>query len=212
MAEKEQSSHILATSNGYVGTDAEAVRAQYPDDLRKKKRMKCIAYIVAFAVFQTAVILVFVLTVMRFKSPKFRVRDASFTGEFEITNSSFKMQMNAQFTVKNTNFGHFKYEDGIVRFEYRGMTVGVANIGDGRARARSTKKFNASLFLSSSNLASNSELESDLGTALLPLTCSSKLDGKVHLLKVIKKKKSAEMKCTMDVNVGFRTIRNLKCN
>ncbi|KAL0371867.1 UNVERIFIED_CONTAM: hypothetical protein Scaly_0868300 [Sesamum calycinum] len=51
----------------------------------KRSSKKCLAYVAAFVVFQTAVILVFALTVMKVKSPKV--------------------------TIKNTNFGHFKYQN-----------------------------------------------------------------------------------------------------
>ncbi|KAK9994622.1 hypothetical protein SO802_024325 [Lithocarpus litseifolius] len=210
MAEKEQSPYPLVPTNGHARSDEESDKES--TELRKKKRMKCVAYVVAFAVFQTIIIVVFVLFVMRFKSPKFRVRDASFISTFNFTNDSFDLVMDAQFTIKNTNFGHFKYERGIVTFSYDGMTVGEAELRKARARARSTKKVSALVTLSSSsNLPTNSKLTSDLGGGILPLTCNSKLDGKIHLMKVIKKKKSALMDCTLDVNLGMKKIQNVQC-
>lgn len=209
MAEKEQSPDPLVPTNGHARSDE--VSDKGSAELRKKKRTKCIVYIVAFAVFQTIIIVVFALFVMRFKSPKFRVRDALFISTFNFTNDSFDLIMDAQFTIKNTNFGHFKYEYGIVRFSYDGVTVGEAKLGEARARARSTKKVRGLVTLSSSNLITNSKLTSDLGGGILPLTSNSKLDGKIHLMKVIKKKKSALMDCTLDVNLGMKKIQNVQC-
>ena len=209
MAEKEQSPYPLVPTNGHARSDEESDKGSA--ELRKKKRMKCIVYIVAFAVFQTIIIVVFALFVMRFKSPKFRVRDASFINTFNFTNDSFDLVMDAQFTIKNTNFGHFKYEHGIVRFSYDGITVGKAELGEARTRARSTKKVYALVTLSSSDLPTNSKLTSDLGGGILPLTSNSKLDGKIHLMKVIKKKKSALMDCTLEVNLGMKKIQNVQC-
>ena len=209
MAEKEQSPYPLVPTNGHARSDEESDKGSA--ELRKKKRMKCIVYIVAFAVFQTIIIVVFALFVMRFKSPKFRVRDASFINTFNFTNDSFDLLMDAQFTIKNTNFGHFKYEHGIVRFSYDGITVGKAELGEARARARSTKKVYALVTLSSSDLPTTSKLTSDLGGGILPLTSNSKLDGKIHLMKVIKKKKSALMDCTLEVNLGMKKIQNVQC-
>ena len=119
--------------------------------------------------------------------------------------------MDTQFTIKNTNFGHFKYENGIVIFSYDGISVGEAKLGQARARARSTKKVDGSVTLSSSNLTTNSKFTSDLGGGILPLTSKSKLDGKIHLMKVIKKKKSALMDCTLEVNLGMKKIQNVQC-
>ena len=209
MAEKERSPYPLVPTNGHARSDEESDKGSA--ELRKKKRMKCVAYIVTFAVFQTIIIVVFALFVMRFRSPKFRVRDASFVSTFDFTNASFDLVMGAQFTIKNTNFGHFKYENGIVKFSYDGMIVGEAKLDEARARARSTKKVDGSVTLSSSKLPINSKLTSDLGGGILPLTSNSKLDGKIHLMKIIKKKKSALLDCTLDVNLGMKKIQNVQC-
>ena len=209
MAEKEQSPYPLVPTNGHARSDEESDKGSA--ELRKKKRMKCVAYIVTFAVFQTIIIVVFALFVMRFRSPKFRVRDASFVSTFNFTNASFDLVMDTQFTIKNTNFGHFKYENGIVKFSYDGMIVGEAKLDEARARARSTKKVDRLVTLSSSDLPTNSKLTSDLGGGILPLTSNSKLDGKIHLMKVIKKKKSALLDCTLDVNLGMKKIQNVQC-
>uniref|UniRef100_A0A2N9ED43 Late embryogenesis abundant protein LEA-2 subgroup domain-containing protein n=1 Tax=Fagus sylvatica TaxID=28930 RepID=A0A2N9ED43_FAGSY len=211
MAEKDPAPYPLVPANGRARSDEESVTAAHSAELRKKKRMKCIAYVVAFAVFQTIIIAVFALTVMRIKSPKFRVREASFLSTFDVTNASFNLAMDTQFTVKNTNFGHFKYDYGSVTFAYKGMAIGETQIGEARVRARSTKKVNAIVTLSANNLPSNSGLSFDLGLGLLRLTSYSKLDGKVQLMKVIKKKKSAQMDCSMEINLRLRTIQNLQC-
>lgn len=207
----QYSPHPLAPANGHARSDDESFTA-HTKELRKKKRTKCIAYIAAFAVFLIAIVIIlaFALPMIRFKSPKFRLLGASFS-PIDLTSSSFSLPMNAQFTVKNTNFGPFKYEYGNVRFAYKGMTVGEATIEKARARARSTKKLNATITLSSLNLPNNSGIAGDLAGGLLPLTSYSKLDGEVQILKVFKKKKSAQMDCTMDINLGLLEMQNLKC-
>ncbi|KAL6320818.1 hypothetical protein AAG906_008818 [Vitis piasezkii] len=196
MAEKD--AYPLAPANGHARNDAESA-AVHADELRRKKRMKCIIYLILFVVFQSIVILVFALTVMKVKSPKFRVREASFSS-FEVNpgTPSFSMKMNAQLGVKNTNFGHFKFDNSTIVFSYMGIPVGEAFVPKARARARTTKKLNVTVDLTSTALASmNSH--------------SSKLSGKVHLMKVMKKKKSAQMNCTMEVNTQLQSIQNVKC-
>jgi hypothetical protein len=209
--EDNQSPYPLApAANGRGRSDDKSFTMAHTKELHKKKRVKCMVYVAAFAVLQTMVILAFVLAVMHIKTPKFRLLAASFNLT-DLSNSSISLRTNAQFTVKNTNFGHFKYKHGIVRFAYKGMTLGEAAIEKARARARSTRKVNATFTLSSLNLPINSGISNDLAGALLPLTSSSKLDGKVHLLKVFKKKKYAQMDCTMNINIGLLKIQNLKC-
>ncbi|CAK9176929.1 unnamed protein product [Ilex paraguariensis] len=212
MADKQQQPvYPLAPANAYSRSDEEA-NSEQSKQLRRKKRMKCLAYIVAFAVFQTGIILLFVLTVMKIKTPKFRVRSVTFY-TLDVTPSppSFNIKMNAELGVKNTNFGHFKFDNSTVEFFYRGIKVGEAVVPKARAKARSTKKFNVMVDLTSTNIPSNSELRNDYSSGFLTLSSQSKLKGKVELMKVMKKKKSTDMNCTMEVVISTKELRNVKC-
>ncbi|XVE64303.1 hypothetical protein DITRI_Ditri07aG0090200 [Diplodiscus trichospermus] len=188
--------------------------AQLSKELKRKKRMKLLAYAAAFVIFQTIVILVFSLTVMRIKNPKFRVRSMT-VEDLNHTSApnppSFNVKFNAEVTVKNTNFGHFKFDNTTISFDYGGVQVGEAFVAKGRAKARSTKKMNVTVELNSNNILDISNLESDISSGFLTLTSYSKLSGKVHLMKLIKKKKSAQMGCTMTVNLVSRAIQDVMC-
>ncbi|GMI64691.1 hypothetical protein like AT2G46150 [Hibiscus trionum] len=186
--------------------------AEVSMELKRKKRMKLLVYALAFAIFQTIVILVFSLTVMRIKNPKFRVQ--SITVEdltAAATNPPFNMKLNAQVAVKNTNFGHFKFQNTTISFDYGGVGVGEAFVGKGRSKARSTKKMNVTVELNSNNIVNNSSLQSDIESGFLALSCHSKLIGKVQLMKLIKKKKSSEMKCDMVLNLVTKAVQDIKC-
>ncbi|GMI83245.1 hypothetical protein like AT2G46150 [Hibiscus trionum] len=187
--------------------------AEVSKELKRKKRMKLLVYALAFAIFQTIVILVFSLTVMRIKNPKFRVQ--SITVEdltAAATNPpSFNMKLNAQVAVKNTNFGHFKFQNTIISFDYGGVGVGEAFVGKRRSKARSTKKMNVTVELNSNNIVNNSSLQSDIESGFLALSCYSKLIEKVQLMKLIKKKKSSEMKCDMVLNLVTKAVQDIKC-
>ncbi|XVE58449.1 hypothetical protein DITRI_Ditri04bG0170200 [Diplodiscus trichospermus] len=213
MAEKTESPYPLAPGNGHSRNDQESAAA-HSKELKKKKRMKCLFYIVLFAVLQTGIILFFALTFMRIRNPKFRVQSGSFIDSFDVgteASHTFNLRMNTRFTVKNTNFGHFKYEPGTVTFAYRGTPIGQASIQKARARARSTKKFDAVVELRSRSLSNTSELGRDISSGVLRLTSYSKLDGKIHLMKVIKRNKSAQMNCTMEIKISSKTLGNVMC-
>ncbi|XP_059627404.1 late embryogenesis abundant protein At1g64065-like [Cornus florida] len=207
MAEKEQQpGHNSATPYNYGRADEES----QTKELKRQKRKKLILYIAAFVVFQTIVIAIFSLTVMKVKTPKFRVRAASFE-TFSVTASSFDMRMNARVGVKNTNFGPYKFDDGTITFFYRGVEVGNAFVPKSTAKFQSTKRFNVAINLSSTTLPTNSELGSDFNSGILPLSCTSRLTGKVELMLVMKKKKATNMNCTMEVNIATQQLQNLKC-
>ncbi|KAH6769000.1 hypothetical protein C2S51_014336 [Perilla frutescens var. frutescens] len=164
--------------------------------MKKKKRMKCFAYIAVFAVFQVAVILVFSLTVMRIKTPKVRLGDIVVTAA-----NGGDVKLSGRVLVKNTNFGHYKFDSALATVRSGNNNVGQFEIDEARARARSTKKVVFVVDLGGANANS--------GT--LDLVVEAKLRGKVELMKVIKKKKTADMSCTMTLVLATNTVQNLSC-
>ncbi|XP_059627418.1 late embryogenesis abundant protein At1g64065-like [Cornus florida] len=192
----------------------EEVVADHSRRLHREKRIKFVKYCVVFIVFQTAIILLFALTVMKVRRPKFRVRSATF-GNFDVvtstSNPSFNINMIAELGVKNTNFGRYKYDDSTISFYYGTTQVGTSYVPNGRAKARSTKKFSVIVDLSSATLPSDPRLGQYLSYGILPLTAQSGLRGKVKVMNIFNKRKTANMLCTMDLNLAIRTLQNIQC-
>ncbi|XP_057489712.1 uncharacterized protein LOC130775611 [Actinidia eriantha] len=191
MAEREQKAgYPLAPSNGYGRSDEEAMNS---DELRRQKRKKWALYIIAFVIFQTGIIVLFTFTVMKFRTPKFRMRPASSFDTFDVqtTTPLFNLRMNAQFGIKNTN---------------------SAPLSTATPPSISTIKVNVQVNLvMPASLASNSELANDLNTGILPLTSQSRVNGKVEIMFIFKKKRSANLNCTMEVNTSTKSLQNVKC-
>ncbi|KAL5540296.1 hypothetical protein UlMin_042779 [Ulmus minor] len=188
-------------------SDIESVKTESDKELLHKYSMKRLAYVAIGTVLQTLIILVFSLIVLRIKSPKFRI--ASITIE-DLDVSSEKnfptlgMRLNAQVTVKNTNFGDFKFEESSINFVYKGKQVGDASVDEGKVNARSTKKMNVT---ATGSITAKNDVEG----GILRVSCHCKLKGKVHLMKMIKKKESAEMSCSFTINLKQKMIKDLKC-
>lgn len=189
------------------------VRTMDSKELRRKKRLKCLGYVAAFAVFQTAIILIFVLAIMKLRTPKFRVRSATVVSLQAGTaaNPFFNLSMNAQVGVKNANFGNFKFHNSTILFYYGGAPVGQAAVLHSKAGWRSTKKLNVVVDLSSNRLPSTSRLGNDLNSGVLNFTSQSSLNGKVELIFIFKKKKSVDMDCTLTVGVAEKAVRQINC-
>ncbi|XP_022733116.1 late embryogenesis abundant protein At1g64065-like [Durio zibethinus] len=214
MAEKEQQVHPQAPADKHPRSDEESASSLQSKELKRKKRIKYAVYIAAFAVFQTAVILVFALTVMRVKNPKVRIGRVTIeTMESNNTGAaaSFDLKFIAQVTVKNTNFGHYKFDNSTMTFLYDGVRVGEAIIPKARARARSTKKLDVTVEVNSRALTTTAGLDSEMSSNVLTLNSQAKLRGQVELMKVMKKKKSPEMNCTLTFNVSTRNLQELNC-
>ena len=184
------------------------------DELRRKKRIKLTIYIAAFAVFQTIVILVFALTVMRVKTPKVRLGTNITFQNFNTgtqASPSFDLSFTTQVGIKNTNFGPYKYDSTIATFMYQGVTIGQVTIPKGKAGLRSTKKVTVIVKVNSNALSSTTGLGSELGAGVLTLNGQAKLSGKVELMFVMKKKKSAEMNCSMTIDLSSKAIQSMIC-
>ncbi|KAK9911328.1 hypothetical protein M0R45_035245 [Rubus argutus] len=172
MAEK---AHQAAPANGYTRSDGESLVSE--DELKRQKRIKLFAYIGIFVVFQIIVITVFGLTVMKVKTPKVRLGDSTLTGfTYSAATPSFDTTFNTQIRVKNTNWGPYKFDAGIITFMYQVSTLG-----------------------------------SELSGGVLTLTSEAKLTGKVELMLIMKKKKSASMSCTIQIDVSEKTVKSLQC-
>ena len=216
MAEKtNQQVNPLAPSAKHPRSDEESASSQ-SKELKQKKRIKWAIYIAVFAVFQTIVITVFALTVMRVKTPKVRLGSTdsvtfhNFTTGNQ-TSPSFYISFTTQVRVKNTNFGPYKYDSTNATFMYQGVTVGQVIIPKGKAGFRSTKKVSVTVNVNSNALPSTTSLGNELGTGVLTLNSHAKFNGKVELLFVMKKKKATEMNCTMTINLSAEKVQSIIC-
>ncbi|KAB2623419.1 hypothetical protein D8674_039410 [Pyrus ussuriensis x Pyrus communis] len=82
------------------------------------------------------------LTMMKVKTPKVRLGNISVQDLNSIqATPSFNTKFKTQIRVKNTNFGPYKFDAGIVTFLYQSVIVGQVAIPKSKARMLSTKKF-----------------------------------------------------------------------
>ncbi|XP_021295511.1 uncharacterized protein LOC110425052 [Herrania umbratica] len=180
---------------------------------KRMQNMKCYAYIIAGVVFQTIIILVFALTVMRIKTPSARLR--SVTVQSLNYNASgvphFNMRLIMEIAVKNKNFGHFRFDNTTANVTFGSVMVGDGEIVKSRARARKTKRMNVTVDVSSSAVSDEDGLRTQLSSGTLTLTGVARLRGKVTLMKLMKKRKTAEMNCTMTVNLNSHAVQDLDC-
>ncbi|XP_057466641.1 late embryogenesis abundant protein At1g64065-like [Actinidia eriantha] len=216
MADNDQQVHPMPPQsyNPHPKHDEESSTTNESKELRRQKQKKWALYIIAFVIFQTGIIVLFTFTVMKFRTPKFRVRSASSFDTFDVQQAtpSFNLRMNAQLGVRNTNFGPFKYGNTTIHFYYKGTEVGSTTVRKSKANFRSTKKVNVPVDLvMPNNIASNSDLASDISSGILPLTSQSRLSGKVEIMFIFKKKRTANMNCTMEVNILTKQLQNIKC-
>ncbi|KAL8529242.1 hypothetical protein ACS0TY_006607 [Phlomoides rotata] len=154
----------------------------------------------------TAIITLFALTVMKIRTPKFRMTDAAVTNFNSGTTAkpSLTTRLNVEISVKNTNFGRYSYWNATVVFKYRGTAVGSTVVRRSRVNWKSTKKVNVEVDLNLVNPQTD-----DLNAGSILVTCEAKLRGRVEVVWVMKKNKSTGMNCSMII--AAQQIRNIVC-
>lgn len=96
-----------------------------------------------------------------------------------VATPSFDTSLTTQILVKNTNWGPYKFDASIATFQYQGV-----NALHQKNRCHSEFEFQWTL-------PSNSNLGTEWSTGVLTLSSQAKLTGKVKLMFIMKKKKSA---------------------
>ncbi|KAJ0705552.1 putative Late embryogenesis abundant protein [Helianthus annuus] len=194
---------------GHVNEDLSAVA----NDAYRKRRRRYLMSALIIASCVVGIILLLALTAGNFRTPRFRVRSATF-GTFNVGNStspSFDIQMNTEVGIRNRNFRRFHYRDTAVDFYYRDQKVGEGKVWDDRVKGRDTRKFVVPVILSSSNVTSSSELGNDINGGVLPLRSRSRLTGKFKILIFFRKYKHVNMDCSMDLVIASRVLRTISC-
>ncbi|XP_061987924.1 uncharacterized protein LOC133706412 [Rosa rugosa] len=210
MSENTNQAYPLAPAYGYTRSDGESLVSE--DELKRQKRMKLFMYIGIFIVFQIIVMTVFGLTVMKVKAPKVRLGQINVKSFNSVPASpSFDTTFTTQIRVKNTNWGPYKFDASTATFMYQGVTVGQVSIPKSKAGMRSTKKINVAVSLNTDGIPSSSTLGSELNSEILTLTSQAKLTGKVELMLIMKKKKSANMDCTIAFDLSTKMVKSLQC-
>ncbi|KAG8381221.1 hypothetical protein BUALT_Bualt06G0099700 [Buddleja alternifolia] len=224
----QQPSYPLApAANGHALSDAEAAAspttaadpiaasaaAPTAGERRKNNRTKCLLYIVLFVIFHTGIILLFALTILRVRPPRFRVRAAAFQN-FAVgtpSNPSFNFTMNAELAVRNANFGRYRYRDTTVEFFYRRIKVGEAFVGNSRVNWRSTSRFDVAAELSLVNAppSVNAQLGGDLRSGVMAISSEGRMRGRVEVLFVMKRNRSTAMNCSMEIVTATQQLRNI---
>ncbi|OWM79604.1 hypothetical protein CDL15_Pgr023016 [Punica granatum] len=188
-------------------------------EARRQRAVKCAAIVVAGVIIQTAIILLFVFLVLRVRHIRVRVASSpaveGLALNYSSANPSFSMAVKMQVNIRNPNFGHYKFGKSNLMVSYRGIPVGQAMIEKAKAGAFSTKKVKLTVAVNSTGVVSRNakmKMRKDLYAGKVTLRSQAELTGKVHVFEIFRRKKSAGMNCTMDVNIKSKAIQNLTCH
>ncbi|XP_050378077.1 late embryogenesis abundant protein At1g64065-like [Argentina anserina] len=182
--------------------------------IRRERTNKCFVYVFTGIVLFSIAILVFALLVLRVKSPEIRLRSVVVKSlKYTSSPPTFNTSLSAHMSVKNPNFGDYEFVPTTVSFLYGGSKVGSTKVAKGQAKLKKTESLSfGPVDLRSNRLPEGANtLAGDINSGMLKLAVAGKVSGKVTLWKIINRRKTGKMDCTMTLVLKSKTIKDLRC-
>uniref|UniRef100_A0A2C9WCJ4 Late embryogenesis abundant protein LEA-2 subgroup domain-containing protein n=1 Tax=Manihot esculenta TaxID=3983 RepID=A0A2C9WCJ4_MANES len=183
---------------------------------RREKTNKCVVYVLAGTAIFSAIFLAFAL-VVRPRTPDLElsfvsVKNLVYTNN-NVSFSSLNMTLEAELSIRNTNFGSFKFENATASVLYGGQTVGKGIIGEGLLKARDKENIKVKVDVRSYRFSDTEKLSRDIDSGILKLQSLAKFSGKVQWLQIVEKLKTASVSCSMSLNLKSHfQLQDLICS
>ncbi|XP_071700303.1 late embryogenesis abundant protein At1g64065-like [Rutidosis leptorrhynchoides] len=160
------------------------------------------------------ILLVLGFTIFHVKNPKIKMNSVTIKGLDQL-NSTSQMMTNltvvADVSLKNTNVAAFKFDKSNSSLVYRDTLIGVGNVPPGVAKARRTIRMNVTFDVMVVGVARNKMFLNDVATGILEVNSSTKINGRVKIMNIIKRHVTLSLNCSIAVNVTSWGIVNQDC-
>ncbi|KAI3804459.1 hypothetical protein L1987_26009 [Smallanthus sonchifolius] len=176
---------------------------------KHQKSNKSLVYVLAAIVFLGTIFLILASIFLRVVNPKLRLSTVSIQNfQYEKTNStSLNITMFTEVTVNNQNFGRYVFENCNAVVLYGNSTIGGGDISGGRVGAKNTKSISVIMQIRSVNLSFSSN-----STELMKIRSFARMTGRVHVTKLVDRRKTIEMNCTINLNLTSRSFMDPLCS
>lgn len=176
----------------------------------------CCGIATALILIIAVVMLVLGFTVLHVKNPKIRMNSVTIVGLDRVNSTGLlagngNLTVVADVSVKNSNVAGFKFEDFNSSVLYHEAVVGVAEVPGGVVKARKTMRVNVVYEMMVVKLAGDPKFESDLTAGNLTVRSYTRINGKVNILNIIKRKVTVNMNCSITINVTGRGTAEQDC-
>lgn len=176
----------------------------------------CCGIIAAVILIIAVVMIVLGFTVLHIKNPKLRMNSVAIIGLDQV-NSTDLLNRNANLTVvadvsmKNTNVEKFKFETFNSSLVYRETVVGVEDVPGGVVDARKTMRLKLVYEMMMAKMAGDPQFGSDITAGKLMVRSYTRVNGRVNILNIIKRKVTVTMNCSIAINVTTWGIADQDC-
>ncbi|KAL5701267.1 hypothetical protein ACHQM5_026621 [Ranunculus cassubicifolius] len=178
---------------------------------RRRKIIICFGCSMAGILILSVLILVLMLTIFHIKDPEIKMNRVTIPQLTLTGNIPPTIDLLGEFSVKNPNIASFKYNNSTTFLYYNGNTVGEAHIPQGLAKARRTQNLTLSMEIVTAKVLADPKFTSEFSSGVLTVSTFTKMDGRVRIIKIIKKHVVVKTNCSITVNITSQSIVEQKC-
>ncbi|KAM6557617.1 hypothetical protein CsatB_004636 [Cannabis sativa] len=217
MAEKDQVRPLASISPNRFSTEEQQHHHHHHHNLhRKKSYAKCCGCITAIILLIAVTFLILAFTVFDVKGPIIKM--ISVTGDprqlanlAAVIAGSSNLTLIADMSVKNPNVASFRFGNTTTAVFYGGAEVGEGRNPGGIARARRTMRMNLTVDVSPAKLVAAPGFLAEYGEKSLTMKSFTKIDGRVKILNMVKKRVVVRLNCTVTYNLSSNVIQRQSC-
>ncbi|KAK4748629.1 hypothetical protein SAY87_015215 [Trapa incisa] len=185
----------------------EALSGQFK--LRQRKYLTCCGCAAALLLILAVVSLVLAFTVFRVKNPIVGMNQLTVT-RLEMANGTLRKDVNvtllADVSIKNPNVAAFRFGNTTTTIYYGGSEVGEGRTPGGKAPARRTLRLNMTLEVVPAKLVAVPTILKEIGTGALTVESRTRVEGRVKIMNMIRKKVVVMLNCTITYNVTSQGV------
>ncbi|XP_061363077.1 uncharacterized protein LOC133306727 [Gastrolobium bilobum] len=158
------------------------------------------------------VIVIITQTMFKLKDPDINLHPVGLDkfDFFLLLNSTKNVTLGMMISIKNPNYGTFKYKNSTGYVNYDNTIVAEVPIEGRLVQPHSKMNLSTHAYIMPSKLVNDPQFFTDVGVGTLNLTSKAELHGKVSLMKVIKMKATAYSSCNISLNISSKDV-DTKC-
>ncbi|KAJ7944979.1 Late embryogenesis abundant protein [Quillaja saponaria] len=200
--EKPDQIKPLAPSSFHLRSDEGEAIILKKQQLRRRRCIQCCGCVTALFLILAVTFIVLLFTVFHVKEPVLRMN------RVDIVNvTTNNITVIAQVSVKNSNAASFKFSNTTTTIYHNGTVVGEGKTPPGIAKARRTLRINVTVEIMPEKILATGGLSKEA----LNMSSYTRIDGKVKILNIVKKKVVVKMNCTMEYNITNQEIQTQYC-
>ncbi|KAK1430621.1 hypothetical protein QVD17_13485 [Tagetes erecta] len=173
---------------------------------KHQQTSKLLVHILTTIVILSSLFLILASIFLRVDNPKLQLNTVSIQNfNYENSNTtSLNVTMLTEVTVNNRNFGRYVFDDCNAVLLYGNVTIGGGGISGGRVGAKRTKLISVEMRIGSEDLNLSRTGGDDM--ELMEIRSFARMTGRVHVTKLVDRRKTIEMNCTISLNLTSRSF------